>query len=238
VSYLGDTALDKTPGGAIDIVKLWSAMKLQMQKSWGVYSNPDGSPIVMGGKVTSIMNYKDATTLLSFWSKYSSSVLDAMSKSKLNTSSIITASKRFQDKRIAWTTKALSFTTTVNGVEVQTPNTYLGKYMPLVLSREAIDLLDGFVISLSAARWAGYNIETEYQRMHWALDHTTGGSFLKPVLWGAAATSGIVKGLPGFLAVMGSGLGALASLWPVLKWGAVAGGGYYAWKKLKPKVTP
>lgn len=211
LSPVGATYADKTPKGAPDPVAVWARIKDRLREKLGVYKHPDGRMALIEGRPYPLLTTSGALALKTALSAFAKDVIAQMQAAGKDSWPVTKASSEMTNKYVNW------YLATEQKYGTQK---FDGKYLYAPPVRDLFDIFDRFMINVSAAQWAGYNIESSYERMLQALDETTGGWLLKwPIEAGYKTAEWIDKGLPGLPTIPD-----FTWIAQVIKWGSIGGG--------------
>lgn len=222
LSSTGEITSDATPTGAVDPVRMWAEIKGRLKEKFGIYTSSDGAPVIVGNKTYPLLTPKNANALYVGLSAIGTDMSRQLVAADRDQSRVTTADGNLIYDFGGWSSH--------NDLKYGEQK-WLGKYLYIAAVRDLFLIFDRYAIALSGAVWAGYNIESSYERSLWALDETSGGWMLK---WAFEAGYGTAKCVsdPGCDFVPDfPDFGGIAQF---LKWGSIAGGLFGLYWILKP----
>ncbi len=226
MTYLPAGALtdDATPGGAVDPIRMWAEIKTRLKTKLGIYEFSNGDPVIVNNKTYPLLTSVQANAL---W-KGLGAIGDDMSRQLVaagrDQGRVTAAGYNLASEYAGWVLK------NIKKYDVQK---WLGKYLYIAAVRDLFLIFDRYAIALSGAVWAGYNMETSYERALWALDETPGGWILK---WPFEAGYGTAKCFSDVTCQVVPDFPDFGGIAEFLKWGSIAGGLFGLYWILKPEA--
>jgi hypothetical protein len=223
------TELDKRPAGSIDLLKLWIGMKHDLAKKFGIYQYPDGRPVTIEGRWQPQLNHGQVVDLFKYWTKVGDIMREKLFSAGKGsrTGVIIKAGYDFLGAKADWDNWVNRKYDNVNG--------YKNKFLFAPATDRAMQVLARYVRDLDNGMWAGYNIESEVERMRAALP-----AWLRPIYDVAVAIGTALDKGACQAPIVKDICDAVDTSAKILKWmifGTVAVGGFWAVSKMKKRES-
>lgn len=232
---------DKTPSDMIDFVVAWAKMKEGIIKQFGVYRDAAGKPIIYKGYAQQpLMSYEQMRALQTFWGNLGKKLYSKLSAGDKEALEVIKANVKYSFAVADFVTESLRYHVDKRAadgsmVEVQTPNTYQHKYMPIPLTYEGMKTISNYVADLNTAVWTHFNRPTGYQMMMDALSETTGGFIFKAAIVTAKATHDAIDWTKDTIKDVAIHTGKVFDYMKWATYGGIALGGLWLVSKLRKR---